>query len=133
MLDRIRLMLDRNRFIFGQDPAHVGQEPALVGQDPAYVGQDPAHVGLDPAYVRQDPSYSIQMNRSGCGPFRIQILPNIRDRPKVNASGADPGPVPFATPGSGIRDGKNPDSASGVNILNHIFEGLVKSVWVKNI
>ncbi len=42
-------------------------------------------------------------------------------------------PVPFLTPGSRIRDGKNqdPESGSGMNNPDHISESLEAIFWVK--
>jgi hypothetical protein len=44
----------------------------------------------------------------------------------------DPGCSAFLTPGSGIQDGKNPDSGSGLNIPDHFSESIVTIFWVKN-
>jgi hypothetical protein len=51
----------------------------------------------------------------------------------VSTSVADPnsGCGVFFTPGSGIRDGKNPEPGPEMKIPDRIFENLVSVFWVK--
>jgi hypothetical protein len=47
------------------------------------------------------------------------------------SSVADPVLFLLLDPGSGIRDGKNPDPGSGTNIRDHISTSLATIIWVK--